>query len=98
MFCFISAASSVNQKLENAWLQYKVNSNVAKKYKFCSIQICYKLFILKAKYHLKYNSIKDEAFRKDLFAKTDAIIEKHNSDPKAPFHLGHSQFSIMVNY
>lgn len=50
----------------------------------------------KAKFHLKFDSAKEEAFRKDLFAKTDALIEKHNSDPKATFQMGHNQFSTMV--
>lgn len=50
----------------------------------------------KAKFHLKFNSTKEEAFRKVIFAQTDAMILKHNSDPTATYQMAHNEFSTMT--
>jgi hypothetical protein len=41
-------------------------------------------------------SPEEETELKARFAKTDEMIEKHNSDPNAKHHIGHNHFSTMV--
>jgi hypothetical protein len=41
-------------------------------------------------------SPEEEAIRKAQFAKTHKMIQEHNNDPEATFHLAHNHFSAMV--
>ena len=46
---------------------------------------------------LAYDSAEEDAFRKAIFAQTDAMIQEHNSDPESTYQMTHNQFSAMVN-
>jgi hypothetical protein len=51
---------------------------------------------LKAKYHPELDSSEEESHRKTIFAKTDEMIQEHNSDLEAKHHLAHNHLSSMV--
>jgi len=46
---------------------------------------------------LAYESAEEDAFRKAIFAQTDAMIQEHNNDPESTYQMAHNQFSAMVN-
>ena len=45
---------------------------------------------------LAYDSAEEDARRKAIFDKTDAMIQEHNSDPESTFQMAHNHFSTMV--
>ena len=45
---------------------------------------------------LAYDSAEEDARRKAIFVKTDAMIQEHNSDPESTFQMAHNHFSTMV--
>ena len=45
---------------------------------------------------LAYDSAEEDAHRKAIFVKTDAMIQEHNSDPESTFQMAHNHFSTMV--
>ena len=46
---------------------------------------------------LAYDSAEEDAFRKAIFAQTDAMIQEHNSEPESTYQMAHNQLSAMVN-
>ena len=56
----------------------------------------HKCIYKQAKYHPDLESPEEEAELKARFAKTDEMIQKHNSDPNVKHHIGHNHFSTMV--
>ena len=45
---------------------------------------------------LTFDSAEEDAVRKAIFVQTHAMIEQHNSDPDATYHMAHNHLSAMV--
>ena len=57
---------------------------------------CIRRIYQQAQFDLTFDSAEEDAVRKAIFAKTDAMINQHNADPEATFQMGHNLFSSMV--
>ena len=56
----------------------------------------YVFIYTQAQFDLTFDSAEEDAERKTIFAKTDAMIKEHNSDPESTYQMAYNLFSSML--